>query len=73
MNCLETGTSYHACTMTGRSVLNESTIQCNRCHHYMIASEVENRRNCPLCHSLCEIKDSLVTIIEGREGTIPIE
>jgi len=66
--CIEQGMGYHACTATGRSILNERTIQCATCHHYMIEREAQNVKNCPLCHAFVALDDAMITIVEEEEG-----
>jgi len=51
IRCLETGTPYHACTVTGRSTQDARTYMCRTCRHYSIETELRSMTNCPLCHS----------------------
>ncbi|EGB12638.1 hypothetical protein AURANDRAFT_51986 [Aureococcus anophagefferens] len=51
--CLETGTPYHACTKTGRAVLDGRTLQCTTCRHHAFEAELSRDDNhCPLCHTV---------------------
>ena len=51
--CLETGTPYQACTLTGRAVQkNQSAYTCRVCRYVALEHELRGVRNCPLCHSL---------------------
>ena len=50
--CLETGTPYHACTKTGRAVLDGRTLQCSTCRHHAFESELRGANHCPLCHTV---------------------
>jgi WD repeat-containing protein 35 len=49
--CLETGTPYHACTVTGRAVQESRTYMCRTCRHFAIEAELRHYKTCPLCHS----------------------
>jgi WD repeat-containing protein 35 len=51
IRCLETGTPYHACVVTGRAVHDSRTYLCRTCRHFAIESELRVMKNCPLCHS----------------------
>lgn len=53
LRCLETGTPYHACTVSGRSVMDSRTYLCKVCRHFAIEAELRGMQNCPLCHSPC--------------------
>lgn len=52
IRCLETGSPYHACTVTGRSVADARTYMCRTCRHFAIETELRNFKHCPLCHSV---------------------
>ena len=49
--CLETGTPYHACTKTGRAVLDGRTLMCSTCRHHAFEVELRGANHCPLCHT----------------------
>lgn len=51
LRCLETGTPYHACTVTGRAVGDGRSYLCRTCRHFAIEAELRNFKHCPLCHS----------------------
>ena len=62
LDCLNNGASYHACTITGQSILNERSIECNRCHYFMLEKKAKDINVCPLCHTLTDM--GAVTIVE---------
>ena len=46
------GKKLHACTISGRQIVNEQqSIQCKVCRNFMIACEMNGRVSCPLCHT----------------------
>jgi WD repeat-containing protein 35 len=51
--CLETGSSYNACSITGRALLDARSVMCKTCNHYMLEHELlrGGTKNCPLCHA----------------------
>jgi len=50
--CLDTGTPYSACTLTGQACLNQRTLKCPTCRHHAIETELQGSSTfCPLCHS----------------------
>mmetsp|Transcript_6986 Transcript_6986/g.14069 ORF Transcript_6986/g.14069 Transcript_6986/m.14069 type:complete len:1248 (+) Transcript_6986:71-3814(+) len=69
ISCLETGTPYSACTITGRAVLDARTVTCKVCGHMMLEHELsrESRRSCPLCHGRIEMVQYSI-VEEGDEG-----
>jgi len=69
ISCLETGTPYSACTITGRAVLDARTVTCKICGHAMLEHELSraNRRACPLCHARIEMMQYSI-VEEGEEG-----
>ena len=61
LDCLDTGTPYHACTSSGRLVHNDGSgrdsraIVCRTCRYSAYERELERYSNCPLCHSPLEV------------------
>ncbi len=61
LDCLDTGTPYHACTSSGRLVQNDGSgrdsraIVCRTCRYSAYERELERYSNCPLCHSPLEV------------------
>ena len=49
--CLETGAPYHACTQTGRAVLDGRTLMCATCRFHAFEVELRGANHCPLCHT----------------------
>ncbi len=62
MECLETGESYHACTISGKNIIQKRALQCRFCHYYMLEEEARERRSCALCHG--DIRDAEMVILE---------
>ena len=53
-DCLQLGTSYHACIITGRAIQKSEYDECRTCRHQMLQSmrpPGDAMKNCPLCHS----------------------
>ena len=53
--CLETGTPYSACTLTGRAVQKQPAYMCRTCRYHALEHELRGVRNCPLCHSYYQL------------------
>ncbi|MEM7516491.1 MAG: hypothetical protein AAF368_06175, partial [Planctomycetota bacterium] len=51
LNILETGATYHACTVTGRACLRARTLVCPTCRHHALEVELKGATHCPLCHA----------------------
>jgi len=57
MDCLDTGTPYRACTVSGQLIQEAERvgIECRACRHYLLKREWNNTRHCPLCHSRLDL------------------
>lgn len=61
LDCLDTGTPYHACTASGRLIQSDGAardsraIVCRTCRYSALEREIERYNNCPLCHSPLEV------------------
>jgi len=51
IRCLETGTPYQACTVSGKAILDGRTLMCRTCRHFALEAELRGITHCPLCHS----------------------
>jgi WD repeat-containing protein 35 len=60
--CLESGKGYHACTITGKSIVQKRALQCRYCRFYMLEEEARGRSSCALCHDSCRDAE-VVTIL----------
>ena len=51
-DCLQLGTSYQACIISGRAIQKSDYDECRTCRHQMLQSQrPKDLVNCPLCHS----------------------
>ncbi|CAM9789079.1 unnamed protein product [Heterosigma akashiwo] len=48
--CLETGTPYQACTVSGKAISDGRTLMCRTCRHFALEQELRGLTHCPLCH-----------------------
>jgi len=73
ISCLNLGTGYNACTITGRPIINNRAMQCTFCRHYIIESEVGGRDTCPLCHFSLAADASISILEDNKSSSLKLE